>query len=51
MIAIVPVIAVLAGALCYALSANPKVQELGRITFACGMLVLIYTLAGHIVRL
>lgn len=33
------------GALIYAFSANTKLAELGRIIFACGFLVLAFTLA------
>lgn len=49
MIAFVPVLAIILGALVYALSTNAKVAELGRLTFGAGVLVLVYTLAGHTV--
>ena len=38
MIIYLPVLVALIGVLAYALSANPKVQELGRLAFACGLL-------------
>jgi len=34
------------GALLYALAANPKLAELGRIMFFCGLLWTVYMLAG-----
>lgn len=49
MVAIVPVLAIIVGTLVYALSANGKVAELGRLTFFAGMLVEVYVLAGHAV--
>lgn len=49
MIAIYPVIAMIAGALAYALSANGKVAELGRLTFGAGCLVFLFVMAGHTV--
>jgi len=49
MVAIVPVLAIIVGALVYALATNGKVAELGRLTFGCGMLVEVYLLAGHAV--
>lgn len=51
MITIVPVLAILLGALVYGLAANGKVQELGRLTFSAGMLVLIFQLASRTVTL
>ncbi len=50
-IAILPAVLVIVGLLVYMLAGNPKATELGRITFACGLLVLAYVLAGHVVRL
>lgn len=49
-VAIVPAVLTIVGLLVYMLAANPKAVELGRITFACGMLVMAYVLAGHVVR-
>lgn len=39
-----PLAFLLVGALAYALSANPKIQEMGRITFFCGLFWLVYVL-------
>lgn len=50
-IAIVPIIAALVGLIVYALSANPKAAEIGRLLFACGALVSLLTVASHTVRL
>jgi Na+/phosphate symporter len=41
----------LAGLLIYILAANPKVVELGRITFFCGLFVCCFMLAGKTIRL
>ena len=38
MVIYLPLLVALLGVLAYALSANPKVQELGRLSFACGLL-------------
>lgn len=51
MIAIVPVLAIILGALVYGLATNGKVQELGRLTFGAGMLVWIFQLASRTVEL
>jgi Na+/phosphate symporter len=51
MIAIVPVLAILLGAITYFAATNPKTAELGRLTFGAGVLVLVYLLSGHTVRL
>jgi len=37
----------LIGLLAYALSSNGKVSELGRVAFACGLLVSLFEFAGH----
>jgi hypothetical protein len=37
----VPAIFTVAGALVYGLSSNPKPAELGRLSFACGLLALL----------
>jgi len=34
------------GALIYALSANPKMVELGRLSFACGLLAFLLRISG-----
>lgn len=45
LVAIVPLVAALVGLLVYALSANGKVAELGRIAFSCGLLVTLFVFA------
>lgn len=40
LIAIIPLIVLIVGLLMYALAANPKIQEIGRIMFFCGLLAL-----------
>jgi len=47
LISIIPLLLILAGALLYALSANPKLQELGRIMFAAGAFALAFAYAGR----
>jgi hypothetical protein len=42
---------VVAGLILYLVPANPKVQEIGRLMFACGLLVLCFALGGKAVRL
>lgn len=39
------------GVLTYALASNGKSQELGRISFACGLLVFLFQGVPHIVSL
>ncbi len=41
----------LLGALAYILSTNPKLQELGRLAFACGLLafLLCFCTGGHMI--
>ncbi len=46
-----PAIVLAVGLLLYALATNGKVQEIGRIMFFCGMLVVTYLLASHSVAL
>src|SRR3954470_19496006 len=50
LITVIPLLVCLLGLLAYALSANAKVVELGRLAFACGLLVTLWSLAGHTVR-
>lgn len=47
----VPVVALVLGALAYGFSANPKVAEVGRITFAAALLALLLGVVDHAVRL
>jgi Na+/phosphate symporter len=51
LIAIVPVLVLLAGLLTYALAANPRAQEFGRIAFFVGLFFVVAAVAGHTVRL
>jgi len=41
----------LAGALLYGFSANPKLQELGRLSFGCGLLAFLLGFSGHALTL
>lgn len=50
LIAIVPLLLAIVGALVYALASNAKAAELGRITFAAGMFALALVLATHTVK-
>lgn len=50
-IAIFPVIIAVIGILLYFVSANGKVQEVGKIMFFCGLLVLTFVLAHGVVKL
>jgi NTP pyrophosphatase (non-canonical NTP hydrolase) len=38
----------LVGCLAYALSQNPKIQELGRLAFACGLLAFLLRVTGEV---
>jgi len=51
MTALFPLILVLAGAAMYFASANPKLQELGRLLFAAGAFALAFLLSGYKVNL
>ncbi len=50
-IAVFPIIILIVGVLLYFISANGKVQEVGRIMFFCGLLVLCFVLSKEVVRL
>lgn len=50
-VALVPALIALVGLLTYALSSNPKVAELGRLAFACGLLVVCLVLSREVVKL
>lgn len=50
LIAIIPLVVALVGALLYALASNTKVQEIGRILFFCGAFVLTWRLASETLR-
>ncbi len=47
---LVPVIVLIVGALVYALAANPKVSEMGRIAFFVGLLWTVYDFATRLVH-
>jgi len=49
--AIIPIVMAILGALAYALSANAKVQELGRLLFAAGVFALAFALAGKVLAI
>jgi hypothetical protein len=49
--ALVPFVVAMLGALVYALSANGKVSEIGRLAFFCGLFWLVYLFAGHTVHI
>lgn len=51
LIAIVPVLVLIAGLLLWVLSSNPKVAEAGRILFFCGAFVTTQVLAESTIRL
>ena len=44
---IFPLVFMVVGALAYALAANPKIQELGRLLFMAGAFALAFLLAGQ----
>jgi hypothetical protein len=46
LIAVVPVIFMIVGLLLWALAANPKVAEAGRIMFAAGSFAICFALSG-----
>lgn len=46
MIIYLSLLVALVGMLAYALSANPKIQELGRLSFACGLLAFLLRVSG-----
>jgi hypothetical protein len=39
------------GALIYAFATNPKLSEIGRMSFWCGLLAFLLTAPGHLVSL
>lgn len=51
LIALVPLLMLVVGALMYALSANPKLAELGRLACAAGLFSLAFAYAGRLVTL
>jgi hypothetical protein len=51
LIAIVPIVVLIVGALMWALSQNPKVSEAGKFMVFSGIFVLTFHLAGETVRI
>ena len=49
--AIIPFVFAILGALAYALSANVKVQELGRLLFAAGVFAIAFAWSGRTLSL
>lgn len=49
--AIWPLVIAIVGALMYALAANPKLQDLGRVVFFCGFFFLTAVLSTGVVHL
>ncbi len=48
---LVPFAVMVLGALVYALAANPKASEMGRLAYFAGLVVLVFVLAHSAVRL
>lgn len=51
MTALLSIIVLLIGLVVYAISSNPKAQELGRISFAMGLLAALLQLGGQAISL
>jgi hypothetical protein len=51
MTALLSIIVCIVGLLAYAISTNPKVQELGRIAYAMGLLAALLQLGAQVVNL
>lgn len=49
--AVAPLVVCVVGALAYGYSTNAKASELGRIAFFVGLMWLVYSLSGHVVRI
>jgi hypothetical protein len=47
---LVPLLVLVVGALVYALAANPKLQDMGRIAYFVGLLWLVYDFATRMVH-
>jgi len=50
-VALIPVLMIVLGALVYALASNPKVAELGRLCAMAGLFAFAFGWAGHVVTL
>lgn len=51
LIAVIPLVFAIIGVLMWVLATNPIVKDIGRITFACSMLALMFAFAGQTIRL
>ncbi len=50
LIAFIPIIVAIAGALLWVLASNPKLSEAGRIAFACGLLATCLAFSGEAIK-
>lgn len=50
-VAYLPALVCVLGALVYVLAKQPKVAEMGRLAFACGLLAELFALAKHVVHI
>lgn len=50
-IALVPLFVAIVGLLMYILASNPKVSEIGRIMFFCGLMALMFSSARESIRI
>ena len=51
LIAVIPFIILIVGLLMYVLAANPKVSEIGRIMFFCGLVALCFAFSRQTVSI
>lgn len=51
LVILIPLLVAVVGLLMYALAGSAKVAEAGRLMFGCGVLVTLFALQGHAVRL
>jgi len=51
LVALLPALVALVGLVVYVLASNGKAQEIGRLMFACGLLVTMFVVARTTVRL
>lgn len=51
LLAIIPVLMIVVGALMYGLCANPKLQEIGRLMLFAGLLAVALTYAGKTISI
>ena len=48
---LLPLLVAVVGLVLYAISANPKVSELGRIAYFCGLLVVTFALSRVVLKI